>query len=151
MLSEVIFAFALFVIVLLFFLQSLMLPLLSEDGLLAPGFLPFLLTLILLVLMVCYIVKIIIYYKKNIRVNKSSSKSKIKQQVFLLGAMGLSVYVAKYLGLLVALTFFLLITLVFIEKLSWARSTIFSLSLMICVYLIFDVWLGIRLPKGIFG
>lgn len=64
--------------------------------------------------------------------------------------MIISIIVAKYLGLLITMGIFLIVTFVLIEKLSWKKSIIFSVISMISIYVIFDIWLGLNLPWGIF-
>ncbi|MBD1381785.1 tripartite tricarboxylate transporter TctB family protein [Metabacillus arenae] len=151
--KELIFAMFFFLFIFLFFLQSMTLPFMLPNGLLASGFFPRILTVLILLLTLCYIVSLIRKMKKEkpVQEKKVNPRSIVSKQLFLVVAMALAIFLGEYLGVTVTTGLFLLVTLVFIEKLSWLRSAIFSISTSVSIYLIFEFALNLNLPKGIFG
>ncbi len=114
------------------------------------GFFPRILIIILIALIIYYLVELILKRKRYPQ-KEPVLKSTVWKQCFLIGVLAVSLWVGDDLGLVVTIGLFLLVTLVMVEKLSWVRAAIFSAAAMVCIYFIFDVWLGINLPKGIFG
>lgn len=148
MTAELRFSFLFLIIVLSLLFQSLKVPIINEGGEIGAGFFPLLISVIILILLFVYIVTLFIK-------RKDSKETKVTlgafiNQLYLILALIISIIVAKYLGLLITMGIFLIVTFVLIEKLSWKKSIIFSVISMISIYVIFDIWLGLNLPWGIF-
>lgn len=148
MTAELRFSFLFLIIVLLLLFQSLKVPIINEGGEIGAGFFPLLISVIILILLFVYIVTLFIK-KKDSKETKVTLGAFINQ-LYLILALIISIIVAKYLGLLITMGIFLIVTFVLIEKLSWKKSIIFSVISMISIYVIFDIWLGLNLPWGIF-
>lgn len=147
---EIVFFIALFILVGSLFIQSLDLQMLMSNGLISSGFLPRILSIFLILLIVFYLIDRFRHIKINNQGNKIDIKSVIKQ-VLLIVSLFISIFLVKIVGMILTVGIFLLITLVIIEEMSWLRSAIFSLCTTLCIYIIFVSWLGLVLPKGIFG
>lgn len=148
MTAELRFSFLFLIIVLLLLFQSLKVPIINEGGEIGAGFFPLLISVIILILLFVYILTLFIK-KKDSKETKVTLGAFINQ-LYLILALIFSIIVAKYLGLLITMGIFLIVTFVLIEKLSWKKSIIFSVISMISIYVIFDIWLGLNLPWGIF-
>ncbi|GAB7058241.1 MULTISPECIES: tripartite tricarboxylate transporter TctB family protein [unclassified Paenibacillus] len=150
MLVEIIFGTSLLILMLVFFVQSMKLPFLIKNGLMGAGFFPRILIIILIVLIIYYLVELILKRRRYPQ-KEPVLKSTVWQQCFLMVMMAVSLWAGDYLGMELTIGLFLLVTLVMVEKLSWVRAAIFSAAATVCIYFIFDVWLGLNLPKGILG
>lgn len=148
MTAELRFSFLFLIIVLSLLFQSLKVPIINEGGEIGAGFFPLLISVIILILLFVYILTLFIK-KKDSKETKVTLGAFINQ-LYLILALIISIIVAKYLGLLITMGIFLIVTFVLIEKLSWKKSIIFSVISMISIYVIFDIWLGLNLPWGIF-
>ena len=114
------------------------------------GFFPFVGGMILILLSVIHLISSI---KKEINGEKEKffpqrySWKRILFSLFTLFAYGVSL---KFLGFFLVTFLFMLFSLRFIEPLKW--KMVFTLSLLTSVfsYLLFEVWLKVPLPHGIF-
>ena len=148
MLAEIIFASFFLVLVFLFFLQSLGLNFLLSNGIIASGFFPRILTILLIVLLIIYIISLILK-RKQYQPQKTSSRTAVWRQCILIGTMIASIWLGKYLGVFLATGILLIVTLVFVQKLSWVRSAIFSVITTIFLYILFQHMLGLNISNGI--
>ena len=61
---------------------------------------------------------------------------------------GVYVLGVKYLGLYVASAIYIAIFMAWLGKYSWARSAAVSATVIVCIYLMFEIWFRVPLPKG---
>lgn len=148
MASEIKFGITFFIIIFSLFLQSIKLPFIQENGAIGAGFFPIIFTVLTMILMIIYLGALIM--KKEKYVKKENNKNVILTQFYLAIILTLSMVIAIYFGLLAMIGLFLLISFVLIEKLSWKKSIIFSVITTACIFVIFDIWLGLNFPAGIF-
>ena len=121
-----------------------------RSGIPSAGFFPFVGGMILILLSVIHLISSI---KKEINGEKEKffpqrySWKRILLSLFTLFAYGVSL---KFLGFFLVTFLFMLFSLRFIEPLKW--KMVFALSLLTSVfsYLLFEVWLKVQLPHGIF-
>jgi putative tricarboxylic transport membrane protein len=120
-----------------------------------PGFFPVVLGSLLLILSGARFSKIFKRYFTERGEKKNppffSSPSGAKRVVTILGSLLLLRFVFPFLGLLIGLFIFSLVTIIALEPARWRKALIFSLSSSIGNYLLFSVWLQIEFPVGIFG
>lgn len=60
-------------------------------------------------------------------------------------------FVLEIVGYLVDTLAFTFIMLTVVEKETWRHAAIFSVAFTVALYVLFQLWLGIRLPKNMFG
>lgn len=148
--AEAKFSLLFFVIVFILFLQTFKNPIFQDGGDIGAGYFPFFISLITLILLLIYLGTLIIELKKR---GKEEDVKKRKgvgvAQLFLIILTLLSILAAKYIGILVTMGVFLLLTFSLIEKIPWKKSIILSLISVLSIYLIFEKWLGLNLPSGI--
>jgi putative tricarboxylic transport membrane protein len=97
------------------------------------------------------IVTLLLLYKKLRESNEAPFFTSKNSRVTVLIFLGLSiaaVALIPVLGLLLSFGLFCTITLRFIDKYSWKRSSLVSIIMMVAVYLVFELWLQLPLPKG---
>ncbi|HEY8449057.1 MAG TPA: tripartite tricarboxylate transporter TctB family protein [Bacillota bacterium] len=63
----------------------------------------------------------------------------------------LTVMLFDVMGTFISLGLFLITELVWVERQPWPRAVPTALATPLLVYLVFQVWLGIRLPDGVLG
>lgn len=64
----------------------------------------------------------------------------------------LAVLLLSYLtGMMIALFLYLFFWLKVYEKMSWVFTSVFSVSTMVVVYLVFAMWLDVPFPTGLLG
>lgn len=129
------------------FVQSLDLPMFMNNGLMAAGFLPRVLSIFLICLLIFYFIKTI-YDKQNNEKGDEVPKGAAFKQIFFIASLAVSIFLVKLIGIILTMGVFVLITLMIVEKISFFRAVLFSLACMLCVYFIFVFLLGIVLPKG---
>jgi putative tricarboxylic transport membrane protein len=149
LLAERIFAGFLLLISIVGIVGSLDLPLSAEGGVPGPGLLPLFLSITLAVLSLIYFIQLV----KN-----SGGKSKpfvnreiFKKQNWLLLFVIIAALLVEVLGMFVTLGLFTLVVLYRIENIPWKRSVILGIATAVVMYVSFEQWLGLVLPKGIFG
>lgn len=97
------------------------------------------------------IVTILLLIKKVRESNVQPFFASKHSRMTLLGFLGASiaaVALIPVLGLLLSFGLFCTLTFRFIEKYSWKRSSLVSIIAMAAVYLVFELWLQLPLPKG---
>lgn len=146
---QIVFSIVLLITVLSLFIEALNLKLFLPNGAFASGFFPISVSIVIMVLIIPSL-RLHNFKLRAIKAKLSSTKEALKMQVLLIVSLFTSILLTKYLGMLISLGLFLLITSVVIERLTWKRSFIFSVASIVCIYLIFQVWLNFELPRGVF-
>ncbi|MGM8365211.1 tripartite tricarboxylate transporter TctB family protein [Virgibacillus sp. W0181] len=144
--SETIFTIFLLVISIVGLFTSLKLDIIHRGGEMGPGFLPLVLSSLLIVLILVYLFSNLARFK-----NKSSSKKRENKIVYyphiiFIFMLIISLALIPLFGMLVSLGIFSFVILLMIEKLTWYKSLIFSILLIIGIYFIFDFLLGMKIP-----
>ena len=81
---------------------------------------------------------------------KEKSDFSIKSVFPVLGVVG--IIIASYIiGLIPALGAFIISWMVFYEKERWGKSLMVGIGTAVVLWLIFDLWLAVPLPMGVFG
>jgi len=129
------------------FYQSLHLPYTGAFGP-GPGLLPLWISAIVMVLSVCYLVVSLIGEDKTIF--QAFPKDAGWVNVFaVIGTLVLFLILVKKTGFLAASI--LALFLMFLRAYRWYWSLAFSAGVSVCVYVIFDVLLGVPLPEWSIG
>ncbi|MBA4392527.1 MAG: hypothetical protein C0407_03140 [Desulfobacca sp.] len=115
-----------------------------------PGFLPFITGLLLGILALIAFIQALLKKPSQDRSFLSFGDYLIKVGV-LAGALIVYVLLLNTLGFLVGTFLLLLFLFRIMEPLKWKTVILASLITLAAVYLLFDVFLGTRLPQGILG
>jgi hypothetical protein len=75
----------------------------------------------------------------------------LRQVMLGIAAMWLLFFMLAYLGVLIASTIFMLVFLLVVERQRLVPSLITTVITVGLFELVFDLWLGVRFPQGIFG
>ncbi|MGE5577269.1 MAG: tripartite tricarboxylate transporter TctB family protein [Syntrophothermus sp.] len=75
----------------------------------------------------------------------------LKRVLLLAGATVVSVFLMPYIGMLLAIGLFMLFLMLTIEKHSWLGIIGVSALTPLVIYLVFQRWLLVPLPIGVFG
>lgn len=141
------------------------LPLYSANGMIGAGFFPRMISVILF-LLVCWYFIILLrrkterhekHEKNTSKRNQSnasqadSSKKTLMQQCILIIFLIACIALTNVIGILPTTGVFMFVMLAAVQRIPWMKSLIFSIAVLIVMYTIFDLWLGIALPKGVFG
>ncbi|QQK77719.1 tripartite tricarboxylate transporter TctB family protein [Salicibibacter cibarius] len=148
--AEIIFAFMLLLFSIFMLVEALGFEYSSDFGP-GPGFAPVWLSIILILLATTLILSHTVK-KEDHNEGQSFFKSKkgLKQASVFLLALIISITLVDVLGLILVLTLFSFFTFKFIEKYSWVSSVGVSLGSMVFVIVVFNVWLDIPTPTGLF-
>lgn len=146
MLTERGFAIVLAVLMIPIIAQAVTLDFLPEGGI-GAGFFPLVLSIVTLVLVLGYLLSVTMRRDPAAPADRSG----LRQQAILLGALVLAVLLGPYLGLLVTMVGFLLLTLIVLEGMSWLRSIAFSAGATVFMYLVFHVTFGVNLLPEFLG
>lgn len=149
MLLERLFFTFLFIISTLFFIYSFALPFYSETGVFGSGFYPRWISGALLLLTGYYLIKLMI--NKVNEAKKEGDKHVIINQIILVISLFISFGLMYVIGLLPSAIVFMLFTLVWIQKIPWIKSIILTIVTISVLFGVFDYWLNIPFPKGIFA
>jgi putative tricarboxylic transport membrane protein len=115
-----------------------------------PGFLPFIAGLLLGILAVIAFIQGL--KKKDFREKEALSFGTYLIKVGLLtGVLVVYIFFLNILGFLVGTFLLLLFLFRIVEPLGWRTVIVASLITLGAVYLLFDVFLGTQLPRGILG
>ncbi len=150
MLLERFFMLFLIIISCVFLVMSFGLPLYSMNvGALGSGFFPRIMSILLVVLLSIYFIQTL--RGKSDEQAEELDKEVVLKQIILIVLLIASLISTQIIGMLASIGLFMFITLVFIIKIQWLRSLIFTISVLIVMYGIFVLWLDSPLPLGIFG
>jgi len=121
-----------------------------RSGIPSAGFFPFVGATILIFLSIIHLISILknkVDWKKEKFFPERFSLKRILLSLFTLFAYGICL---KFFGFILVTFLFMLFSLRFIEPLKW--KMVFALSLLTSIfsYLLFEVWLKVPLPHGIF-
>lgn len=115
------------------------------------GFFPFIMSIILVILSIMVLISAIKKREEIIKEAFSPEKESLKKVSFSLLALFGYVLALEYLGYLFTTFLFMIFLLRFIEPQRWINSVIVAFLTIASSYIIFVIFLNIRLPKGIFG
>ena len=115
-----------------------------------PGFLPFIAGLLLGILAIVAFIQTLKEKASQERGFLSFGDYLVKVG-FLTGALVVYVFLLNILGFLIGTFLLLLFLFRIIEPLRWRTVILASLITLAAVYLLFDLFLGTQLPKGIVG
>jgi len=149
MLLERLFFIFLFIISALFFIYSFTLPFYSETGVFGSGFYPRWISGILLLVTGYYLIKLMV--NKVNEVKEEKDKKVIMNQTILVISLFISFGLIYVIGLLPSAVVFMVFTLVWIQKISWVKSIILTLVTISALFGVFDYWLNIPFPRGMFA
>lgn len=122
--------------------------LLNKAGSMGPGFFPRITSGLLIVISIFYIIQL---FKENAEQREQTvNKTVILKQATLLLLLALCIYLTGIIGMLPSIGLFLFIILVIVEKMNWLKSLGFAILIIAIMYLLFESWLGVSLPKGLF-
>ncbi len=143
-------AIFLFIFSVLIILETTKMQLYAEFG---PGygFLPFWLGVLLAVLSVLLYVEA--WRRSGTEDNPHPFPPRAALQIVAVALVLVTVFalLLEIVGYLVDTLAFTFIMLTVVEKEKWRSATLFSVAFTLALYLLFQVWLGIRLPKNVFG
>lgn len=120
----------------------------DKSGSIGPGFFPRLTAGLLVLLSTIYVIQL--FKDKAQKQEQKLDKIIIVKQVTLLTLLILCIFLSDIIGMLLSIILFLFIMLVTVLKVNWAKSLGFTILTFAIMYLIFEVLLGISLPKGTF-
>lgn len=139
------------------------LPLYATSGVIGAGFFPRIISTILFIL-VCYCF-ITMLRKKPEKQDEEVPQVLVKQmsggqegfhkdiiikQCILIISLIVCIALTNVFGMLPVIGLFMFLMLTAVQKVPWAKSLTFSVAILIIMYVIFDWWLGLTLPKGMF-
>src|SRR5699024_7366033 len=142
------FAIFIFLLVLVFFIGTFQYSMFSTRSVIGEGFLPRTLSFIIICLVAIYIWKAFRNRSKfnNVRVG-TPEKKVVKNQILLLVMLVGCLFLINILGMLLSLGLFIVLSLRYLERISWKISIIFGVGGVVAIFLIFIQGLGIRLPS----
>lgn len=125
----------------------------SRMGTIGGGFFPFLAGIILISLSLIVLGSALTLKKDDDTVREKflPQQDSWKRLLFALFALFAYVLVLKYLGFFVATFLFMIFLLRFIEPQRWVVVFTAAILTSAAAYIVFDLWLQVQLPKGIWG
>lgn len=117
-----------------------------------PGFMPFWVGVILLLFAVALLIE---SFKKKGQKEQEASRLPDRHAFYRVGLIalltaGLSLLMTT-LGFTLSVVLFVSVILYFLEKVALVRSLITGLIMSFCIYLIFEYWMEVGLPPGLWG
>lgn len=149
MLLERLFFIFLFLFSIFLFISSFTLPLYSGTGVFGSGFFPRWISGILSILIGYYL--IILMAKKMNEHKEKNNGSIIINQIILVISLFISFGLIYIIGLLPSASIFMLFILIAVQKIPWIKSIIFTILTICIIFGVFEFWLNVQFPKGIFG
>lgn len=153
--SEVAFVLVLLATIVSVFVQALSLPIFLPDETIGPGFFPIVLSVLMIVLVGGHAAYLAIARPmKTAAAERSDPNGAIvtARQLMLVGLVVLALAVGDLIGLLAITGIVLLAGLVLVERVPLRAALIFTLNTLLCVYLVFDLWLGMNVGlRDLFG
>lgn len=146
--SEIIVSIVVFIVALIFLIQSLRLPYISEIGP-GPGFFPLWLSGILLIVSCVYIFQSIRKTNKNQDFKWLPDSQVLKRILYILGCMVLFVLLIFFLGFVLTSTTFLFLLL--FREYRWIKSFVISITVSLILFWVFGTMLNVALPVNVFG
>lgn len=91
----------------------------------------------------------LIILRKNLKeqTDNKMTKSNLKWLFIVPLIVLIIVFAMNYLGMMVSLAIFLLFWFKRIEKFSWKKTIILTMSIMVVLYFVFAAWLKVPFPK----
>ncbi|WP_428912403.1 tripartite tricarboxylate transporter TctB family protein [Niallia sp. Krafla_26] len=149
MLVQRIFIGFLFLMSTVFFVASFNLSMTVTGGLLGAGFFPRVISVLVMIMTLFYFITTFRNNDKQ-ETSKPIDKQKVKVQLLFCLALLVTLALINLLGMLVSLGLFMIAILKFFEKMSWRRSIIFTIAMMVLIHVVFVRWLGLVMPTGLF-
>ena len=125
--------------------KSIKLPLKTQYTI-GPGFLPMTVSILMIIVSIAIIFQN--YQKRESLKQKPmfGGRNDFTRLMLFFALLLISILLMNYLGIIIPLILFMIITFRFIEKYSWVTTLKVSIVSNIIFYLIFKVWLGVPLP-----
>ena len=125
--------------------NSTKLPLKAEYTI-GPGFLPMIVSILMILISIAILFQN--YQKRESLKQKPmfDERNDFTRLMLFFALLLISILLMNYLGIIIPLILFMIITFRFIEKYSWVTTLKVSIVSNIIFYLIFKVWLGVPLP-----
>lgn len=143
--AEIGFSLFLCSIALLFFIVGLSYPYNTDLGP-GPGFVPVWISGIMVILT---FILTIISIKNHTKGNFITSKKGLINFLIYIMLLILTVILTKLIGLVISLALFCLAVFKVVDRYNWKDSVLVSVGVAIIIFVIFDYWLQIPLPKSI--
>jgi len=117
-----------------------------------PGFLPFWLGVVMGLLSIALLIKTT-FQTERVKMIRELFAKKIRwgKVFYVLAGLILYAFLMDYLGFLLITFLFIAFLTRFIDPQSWKKVIGWALVGSVGSYLIFEVWMKLRLPKGFFG
>lgn len=154
--GEFVFALVLMLGIATVLFQGLQLPFFQPDGAIGAAFFPVTLSLLMMAVIGGYMARLGFAW---LRQRRTSAVAKpiggdplvTRDQFILCGLIVLSVIVGGYIGLLATSGLVLAAGLLVIERVGLRAAILFTIGTLVCIYLIFDLWLGMNVGlRGLF-
>ncbi|GEL78560.1 tripartite tricarboxylate transporter TctB family protein [Tenuibacillus multivorans] len=146
--AEIIFSLFLLAVSTVMFIIGLTYPYDTDFGP-GPGFAPVWVSGLMIICTSALCISTFIKYRKeNKKEDFFSSKIGVKNLLFFLGLLILTILLIDLIGMLVALGIFCMVVFRFIDKYSWKQSILVSLGTTIVIFLLFKYWLKIPIPSS---
>lgn len=150
MVLERYFVLFLFILSSIFLFISFGLPLTSMNiGALGAGFFPRIISILLVVLSGFYFIQIL--RNKPDKDAESLKKEAVLKQIAIIILLIATLLLTQILGMLFSIGIFMFVTLTLILKIQKVNSFLFTILILVIMYIIFVIWLEASLPKGVFG
>lgn len=120
----------------------------NNNGSMGPGFFPRIIAGILVIFSAIYVFQL--FKQKPEEQKQPVDKTIVLKQIILLISLCLCIVLSNVIGMLVSIGLFLLFMLAIVERIDWKISIGLSVLIVAIMYVLFEVWLGISLPKGFF-
>lgn len=136
-----------FIIALIFFFMSFELAFIQDgNASMGPGFFPRIIAGIFVILSAIYVFQL---FKQKLEKRKQPmDRIIILKQITLVISLCLCIVLSNIIGMLFSIGLFLLFTLAIVQRIDWKISIGLSVLMVAIMYVLFEIWLGISLPKG---
>jgi len=142
--AEQIVSFIVMIIAAAAYIQTMQFPSLEgfETG---PSFVPRIYSIILLVLGA-------ILFLQSFRSSTAKLPEKVKDTLIIMGLMLIYLFLVEWIGFNISTPIILIIFLAYLKVKNWISYVAFPIGVTLCIYFIFQVFLGVPIPEGtIFG
>lgn len=143
------FSLCVLIVAITFFIGSFQYPMFGNFAYIGEAFVPRIVSAILICLVGLYVWGV---FKGKVigASDEDPTKKMIINQIALAVLLFVSLFLINILGMLPTLGLFILVSLHYLERVSWLKSVVFTVVSIVSMFIIFDQLLGIRLPQGIF-
>ena len=133
----------------IFLIAAMQFPMTVTGGLLGPGFFPQVISGLIVLLVLFHLGRLFVkrYYEKT-EGQTIYEMPVFKKHLFFLLSLIVTFILIEYIGMFLSLGLFMIVILKTFEKMSWIRSIVFSIIIMLFLYLVFIYWLELVIPTG---